>query len=87
MSNVWIHFNELDNRNIRYIDVRFSLTDSQEGRRLYKESHMSGAIFMDLENDLSNMDSKDGRHPMPSKDKLQLFFEKHGLQYSDTIVI
>lgn len=87
MSNVWIHFNELENHNIRFIDVRFSLTDQEEGRRLYEESHLTGSIFMDLENDLSNMDSKDGRHPMPSKENLKMFFENHGLQYSDTIVI
>lgn len=87
MSQVWIHASELNKQTIRYIDVRFSLTDSQEGRRLYEESHLTGAIFMDLEQDLSDMESENGRHPMPSKEKLKMLFENHGLHYSDTIII
>ncbi|MET1012883.1 MAG: sulfurtransferase, partial [Paenisporosarcina sp.] len=72
---------------VRFVDVRFSLTDSQEGRQLYREGHVDGAIYMDLEDDLSDMKSEHGRHPMPSKEKLKMYFEHHGLQYSDTIVI
>jgi thiosulfate/3-mercaptopyruvate sulfurtransferase len=87
MGKVWMDFTDLNNQNVRFIDVRFSLTDSQVGRHMYEENHIKDAIFMDLENDMSNMKSGIGRHPMPSKEKLETYFETHGLQYSDTIVI
>ena len=87
MRNVWINYNELNYQNIRFVDVRFSLTDSQAGRQLYEENHLDGAIYMDLEDDLSDMKSGMGRHPMPSKEKLEMFFELHGLTYNDTLVI
>ena len=33
------------------------------------------------------MDSKDGRHPMPSKEKLASVFQELGLRYEDQIVV
>ena len=47
-------------------DCRFDLGDIQAGRRAYLEGHIPGAIYVDLEQDLSGKpDGHNGRHPLP----------------------
>lgn len=55
------------------IDCRFSLTDSEAGRRSYAAGHIPGARFADLERDLSSPrrpDGRGGRHPLPNREAL-----------------
>lgn len=48
-------------------DVRFYLTDHDQGRREYAEGHIPGARFVDLHHDLADPSIPDaGRHPLPS---------------------
>lgn len=54
----------LDDRDLRIVDVRSYLTDHTQGRREYAEGHIPGAIFLDLETDLSGTTGP-GRHPLP----------------------
>jgi thiosulfate/3-mercaptopyruvate sulfurtransferase len=63
--------------NIRIVDCRFSLVKPKEGALEYEASHLPGAVFFDLEKDLSGaVSDHGGRHPLPNlKDfvtKLQL---------------
>lgn len=47
-------------------DCRVSLADRQAGQRLYAESHIPGAIRVELETDLSDhRKTGQGRHPWP----------------------
>lgn len=47
-------------------DCRFSLTDPKEGRRLYNEGHIPGALYLDLNADLAGpVAPHGGRHPLP----------------------
>ena len=47
-------------------DLRFSLTDPDYGRRAYAASHVPGARFLDVEQDLSGtVTPGTGRHPLP----------------------
>ena len=56
----------LANRNLVVVDCRFSLNDSSEGRRAYEKDHLPGAVFIDLEQDLSSpINEHGGRHPLP----------------------
>lgn len=49
------------------LDCRFSLADKAAGEKAYREGHIPGARFADLEQDLSGpLTSTSGRHPMPS---------------------
>ncbi|UZM96979.1 hypothetical protein OL548_16730 [Lysinibacillus sp. MHQ-1] len=41
-------------------------------KKAFEEGHATGAIHMDLEQQLSDMDSQDGRHPMPNKEKIDI---------------
>jgi len=48
-------------------DCRFDLSDPSAGRKAYKEGHIPGAIYVDLDKDLSGEKSGlNGRHPLPS---------------------
>ena len=50
----------------QFVDCRWSLDDSGLGRRLYLESHIPGAAFVDVERELSPPAGPGGRHPLPS---------------------
>ncbi|WP_107942573.1 sulfurtransferase [Metasolibacillus sp. FSL H7-0170] len=86
MAKVFVTVDEIKEES-RFIDTRFSLTNADEGLQLYKEGHMNGAVYWDLNRDLSDMTSKEGRHPMPKKEQLQSLFERTGLRYEDIIYI
>ena len=71
----------------KLIDTRFSLYNVNEGFATYEASHIEGAIYWDLNSDLSDMASTEGRHPMPSKEQLTALFERSGLALDDVIYI
>ena len=51
-----------------FADCRWALDDPELGRRLYREGHIPGAVFVDVERELSNEPGARGRHPLPSAD-------------------
>jgi thiosulfate/3-mercaptopyruvate sulfurtransferase len=64
------------------VDCRHSLADFGLGRRLYDESHIPGAFFADVENDLAGSKTgSNGRHPMPDPQVFARFLR--GLGASD----
>ncbi len=54
----------LDHSILRLADTRSYLGEPERGRRAYLEGHIPGAIYVDLESDLS-ADTGPGRHPLP----------------------
>lgn len=54
----------LDEPGLRICDVRWYLAEPERGRREYAEGHLPGAVFVDLEHDLSGPGGP-GRHPLP----------------------
>lgn len=50
-------------------DLRWSLTDAKRGRQTYEEGHIPGAVFVDLDADLSARPGLSGRHPLPTVDE------------------
>lgn len=54
------------------VDCRFQLSDPEAGRREYDAGHVPGAVFADLERDLSGPITVGvtGRHPLPSPEAL-----------------
>ncbi len=48
------------------VDCRFDLADTARGARDYAQGHVSGAVYADLNRDLSDLSRTDlGRHPLP----------------------
>lgn len=87
MTNVFISVNDVNHSKYKWIDTRFSLQNSMKGKQNYEESHVTGAIYWDLEKDMSTMTLKTGRHPMPEKDSLIELFESSGLALDDKIIV
>lgn len=86
MSNIFVTADKIE-RTGRFIDTRFDLQDSGLGSLLYKEGHIEGAMFWDLNKDMSDLTSNEGRHPLPNKEQLQALFENSGLHLNDAIYI
>lgn len=87
MAKVFKSINEVAIDKVKWIDTRFSLQDSASGRKKFGVNHIEGAVYWHLEDDLSDMSIKQGRHPMPSKDSLTELFRNSGLQLDDEIII
>ena len=64
----------LGDPNLRIADCRWYLTAPQRGRAEYDAGHIPGAIFVDLDTDLS-APSGPGRHPLPDR---QVFANRMG---------
>ena len=53
----------------RFVDCRWSLDDTEWGRREYLAGHIPGAVFLDVERELSGPPGPAGRHPLPPTDE------------------
>jgi thiosulfate/3-mercaptopyruvate sulfurtransferase len=54
----------LNDPQLRIVDVRWYLNRPGQGRQAYEAGHIPGAIFLDLDEDLSGEEGA-GRHPLP----------------------
>lgn len=78
----------LDDPSLRIVDVRWSLADPHEGGRVaYGAGHVPGAVFLDLETELSDPSVPDaGRHPLPSRQALARLLGSRGIGSEHTVV-
>ena len=79
---------KMDDPCLMIIDTRFSLFDSDMGYNLYKKSHISGAIYAHLDNDLAgSITSTSGRHPLPEIENICSKLKFWGINNSSHIVV
>jgi thiosulfate/3-mercaptopyruvate sulfurtransferase len=75
------------NLDIKIIDCRFALADPELGRQQYQTAHISGAEYLDLNQDLSSpAQIHGGRHPLPDDRVLGAKLAAMGIN-TDTLVI
>jgi thiosulfate/3-mercaptopyruvate sulfurtransferase len=69
-------------------DCRFSLADPERGRRAYEQSHITGALYAHLNEDLSGpvIRGVTGRHPLPALDDLTSTFSQWGIDQRVQVV-
>ncbi len=73
---------------IHIIDVRHNLQDPAWGRSAYLEGHLSGAVFFDVDRDLSSTPTgTNGRHPLPERADFAALLAGRGMQSSDHYII
>ncbi len=70
----------------RFVDCRWELGDPARGRRLYVEGHVPGAVFLDVDTDLSAPPGLRGRHPLPSAEDFAAAASRSGIG-PDTFVV
>ena len=62
----------------RLVDARFALADPQSGAAQYAVGHIPGAVYADLNRDLSDLSRQGhGRHPLPDDDAFATTLAEH----------
>lgn len=71
------------------VDCRFSLTDTEKGRRDYLHSHIPGAVYAHLDEDLCApvVPGVTGRHPLPKIETLAQKFSNWGISSGVQVVV
>ena len=74
--------------NTVIIDVRFQLNDPDAGRKTYLEGHIPGAVYLDLNRDLSGkVEKHGGSHPLPDIDILAAKIGQIGIDHETKVII
>lgn len=83
---------ELMDAKVRILDVRWRLSapgsqSQPDGRESYLEGHIPGAVFVDLETELTRHGRPDeGRHPLPTTEQVQDAARSWGINDGDLVV-
>ncbi|WMT41684.1 sulfurtransferase [Paenibacillus sp. D2_2] len=73
--------------DVTIVDCRFELGHPETGRKAYEEEHIPGAVYLDLEQDLSSPVSEHGgRHPLPDPEQLSRTLAKIGITPETRII-
>jgi thiosulfate/3-mercaptopyruvate sulfurtransferase len=91
MSNL-IQAAELEARlgdpQLRIIDARFDLADSEAGQAAYRAGHIPGAIYLSLSRDRSGpAAAHGGRHPLPDPDRFASLLGSRGISDRNDVVV
>lgn len=72
--------------DVRVFDIRWSLTDANHGIRQYEQGHIPGALFVDLEQDLTGTEGP-GRHPLPPIQDFAATLGRLGVTPDDEVIV
>lgn len=73
--------------SVTILDVRWKV-DEPDGRAAYLEGHIPGAVYVSLDDDLSDHTiSGRGRHPLPSGRNLEAAARKWGMRQDTPVVV
>jgi thiosulfate/3-mercaptopyruvate sulfurtransferase len=79
----WL-FTRLD--DVVVADARY-YTDGRSGRDAYADGHIPGAVFVDIDRDLSRQaDPSLGRHPLPTPEAFAAAMAQLGIGDADTVI-
>jgi thiosulfate/3-mercaptopyruvate sulfurtransferase len=67
------------------LDVRWTLAGSE--RNAFLDSHLPGAVFVDLDRELAAPPGLGGRHPLPSAQDLQEVWRGAGIDDDSSVVV
>lgn len=78
----------LNNPNWAIVDCRFYLQEVDRGHQEYLESHIPGAVYVHLDNDLSGEihPGKTGRHPLPESQEFAERLSSWGIDNSTQVI-
>ncbi|CAN7231072.1 sulfurtransferase [Pseudoxanthomonas sp. LjRoot143] len=82
--------NALDDPELRLVDARFVMLNAapEAGRHAYAESHLTGAVYADLNLDLSDLSKVGaGRHPLPDEGAFTRKLGEWGIGPSHQVVV
>ena len=85
VSSAWLR-ERLSDDGIRIVDCRWRLGEPGAGEPLWREGHIPGAAFLDLDRDLAAPPGEAGRHPLPRADDFEAAARRAGIG-EDTLVV
>lgn len=72
---------------VALFDCTFDLTAPEAGRETFAQGHIPGALYLDLDHDLSGKpDGTNGRHPLPDRDAFAARLRALGLSAGQQVV-
>ncbi|MGB3693058.1 MAG: sulfurtransferase [Spirulinaceae cyanobacterium] len=79
---------QLNNPQVVIVDCRFDLSDPQWGEGQYRHSHIPGADYLHLDQDLSApLKRHGGRHPLPEPERFASKMASLGVDFGKTLVV
>ena len=75
----------LNNNNLKILDSRWFLNESQKGLKDFKKSHIPNAIFFDIEKNSNQQIELP--HMIPKKNQFEKYLNKNGIYSKNLIVI
>lgn len=85
VSADWLADN-LEQPDVKIVDLRWYLGEPVKGRKEYEAGHIPGAVFIDLDEDISAPQGA-GRHPIPSREQFEAAMRKAGINRGDRVVV
>lgn len=86
VSMEWVR-QRLGNADVVIVDCRFALGKPDAGREAYAAGHLPGAVYIDLERDMSGpVTEHGGRHPLPDLGTFTLKLWKAGVADTSTVI-
>ena len=87
VSLEWL-YQHLQDSSLVIIDSRFDLSDPSSGEKAYHTGHIPGAVYFDLERDLSSpVQEHGGRHPLPDLKQLAEKLGQAGIDQTTQVVV
>jgi thiosulfate/3-mercaptopyruvate sulfurtransferase len=84
VSAAWLR-DHLADGNLRVIDMRW-YTDGRSGRDAYLAGHLPGAVFVDLDRDITGAEGP-GRHPIPTRAQFEEAMRSAGVDPDSRVVV
>ena len=79
VSSEWLR-EHLGDPGVRLVDCRFRLGEPGAGEKLWREAHIPGAAFLDVDTDLSDTSREgEGRHPLPDAERFAAAASRAGI--------
>lgn len=77
----------LGDESLCIVDCRFDLMDPSAGQMLYRQNHIPGAVYADLDKDLAApVNGGTGRHPLPDPDVFSATMGRFGIDAGTLVV-
>ena len=78
VTATWLRERPADS-GLRIVDCRYRLGEPGAGESLWREGHIPGAAFLDLDSDLAAPPGERGRHPLPDPDAFEAAVRRAGV--------
>jgi thiosulfate/3-mercaptopyruvate sulfurtransferase len=85
VTTAWLR-EHLAGAGVRVVDCRFRLGEPGAGELLWREDHIPGAAFLDVDRDLAGEPGEGGRHPLPDPTAFESAARRAGIG-PDSLVV